>query len=172
MSVTDNSLLTTALTTLIAFLWRFIKIANYPCFQRSSTPEQRSGSWNFPPNYRTPCWQTLQVDSLPAEPQGKPQLQFFYAYPSGSHPYWARETLLSMAPVISTWYSMVNSQSSNTWPIYCCSVAQSCLTLYDPEDCYTPGFPILHCFLNLLICICCQSHPPTNINSSLDFHNM
>ena len=27
----------------------------------------------------------------------------------------------------------------------CCSVAQSCLTLYDPMDCSTPGFPVLPC---------------------------
>ena len=26
----------------------------------------------------------------------------------------------------------------------CCSVTQSCLTLFDPVDCSTPGFPILH----------------------------
>ena len=26
----------------------------------------------------------------------------------------------------------------------CCSVAQSCLTLYDPMDCSTPGLPVLH----------------------------
>ena len=26
---------------------------------------------------------------------------------------------------------------------YCCSFAQSCLTLCDPMDCSTPGFPVL-----------------------------
>ena len=26
----------------------------------------------------------------------------------------------------------------------CCSVAQSCLTLCEPMDCSTPGFPVLH----------------------------
>jgi len=26
----------------------------------------------------------------------------------------------------------------------CCSVAESCLTLCDPMDCSTPGFPVLH----------------------------
>ena len=31
-------------------------------------------------------------------------------------------------------------------PICCCySVAQSCLTLCDPMDCSTPGFPVFHC---------------------------
>ena len=28
----------------------------------------------------------------------------------------------------------------------CCSVAKSCLTLCDPMDCSTPGFPVLHYF--------------------------
>ena len=27
----------------------------------------------------------------------------------------------------------------------CCSVAQSCLTLCEPMDCSTAGFPVLHC---------------------------
>ena len=31
--------------------------------------------------------------------------------------------------------------------LFCCSVAQSCLTLCDPMDCSTPGFPVLHYFL-------------------------
>ena len=30
-----------------------------------------------------------------------------------------------------------------------CSVAQSCLTLCDPMDCSLPGFPVLHCLLEL-----------------------
>ena len=33
------------------------------------------------------------------------------------------------------------------WIHFCCSVAQSCLTLCDAMDCSTPGFPVLHCFL-------------------------
>ena len=28
--------------------------------------------------------------------------------------------------------------------VCCCSVAKSCLTLCDPVDCSTPGFPVLH----------------------------
>ena len=32
----------------------------------------------------------------------------------------------------------------------CCSVAQSChMTLCDPMDCSTPGFPVLHYLLEL-----------------------
>ena len=33
--------------------------------------------------------------------------------------------------------------------VYCCSVTQLCLTLYDPMDCSTPGFPVLHHFPKL-----------------------
>ena len=32
-------------------------------------------------------------------------------------------------------------------PGFCCSVARSCLILYDPMDCRTPGFPVLHYLL-------------------------
>ena len=27
----------------------------------------------------------------------------------------------------------------------CCPVANSCLTLFDPMNCSTPDFPVLHC---------------------------
>ena len=33
--------------------------------------------------------------------------------------------------------------------ICCCSVTQSCLTLCDPIDCSSPGFPVLHHLLEL-----------------------
>ena len=33
---------------------------------------------------------------------------------------------------------------------FCCSVTQSCLTLGDPMDCSTPGFPVLHHLLKVL----------------------
>ena len=29
--------------------------------------------------------------------------------------------------------------------VLCCSVAKSCATLFDPMNCSTPGFPVLHC---------------------------
>ena len=35
------------------------------------------------------------------------------------------------------------------WHIACCSVTKSCLTLCDPMDCSTPGFPVLQCLLEL-----------------------
>ena len=38
-------------------------------------------------------------------------------------------------------YAIVNWQQ---FFFLCCSVAKSCLTLCDPMDCSTPGFPVLH----------------------------
>ena len=35
----------------------------------------------------------------------------------------------------------------NDWIFCCCSVAKSCLTLCDPMDYSTPGFSVLHYFL-------------------------
>ena len=44
-----------------------------------------------------------------------------------------------------------SSSSSSSWAnsCCCCSVAKSCPTLYDPMDCTTPGFPVLHHLLEL-----------------------
>ena len=41
--------------------------------------------------------------------------------------------------------------TSATWEAHLCfcSVAQSCLTLCDPMECSTPGFPVLHHLLEL-----------------------
>ena len=36
-----------------------------------------------------------------------------------------------------------------TFYLLCCSVAKLCLTLWDPMNCSTPGFPVLHYFLEL-----------------------
>ena len=50
--------------------------------------------------------------------------------------------LTRVEPVISVlniWTQMVSD--------CCCSVAQLCLTLCNPMNCSTPGFPVLHCLL-------------------------
>ena len=39
-----------------------------------------------------------------------------------------------------TWYLPSLLVTGNS----CCLVAQSCLTLCNPMDCSTPGFPVLH----------------------------
>ena len=38
----------------------------------------------------------------------------------------------------------VVKQNIKIYELCCCSVAKSCLTLCDPMDCSTPGFPVLH----------------------------
>ena len=44
-------------------------------------------------------------------------------------------------------YYMLNTQL--LWFLFRCSVVQSCVTLWDPKDCSTPGFPVLHHLLEL-----------------------
>ena len=44
----------------------------------------------------------------------------------------------------------------------CCSVAQSCPTLWDPMDCSMPGFPVLHCLRSLLKLKSIESIMPCN----------
>ena len=46
---------------------------------------------------------------------------------------------LDYTPALKFWPS-----TSFTFPGRCCSVAQLFLTLCDPKDCSTPGFPVLH----------------------------
>ena len=49
----------------------------------------------------------------------------------------------------------------HTW-VPCCSVTQSCLTLCNPMACSMPGFPVLHCLLNLLKLMPIESIMPFN----------
>ena len=44
------------------------------------------------------------------------------------------------------------------WFHCCSSIAQSCLTLCDPMDCSTPGFPVLHCLPEFAHNWCPLSH--------------
>ena len=44
----------------------------------------------------------------------------------------------------------------------CCSVAQSCLTLYDPMDCSTPGFLVLHYLPEFFKLMSTESVMPSN----------
>ena len=48
---------------------------------------------------------------------------------------------------------------------YCCSVPQSCPTLFDPMDCSTPGFPVLHHLLELA-----QTHVHWVSDANQPFH--
>ena len=40
-----------------------------------------------------------------------------------------------------------NNNYYNDYCCCCCSITKSCLTLCDPMDCSTPGFPVLHYLL-------------------------
>ena len=52
---------------------------------------------------------------------------------------------------VNSWDFGPLQKSSLTFVICCCccSVAKSCPTLWDPMDCSTPGFPVLHLLLEL-----------------------
>ena len=39
---------------------------------------------------------------------------------------------------------MISQRALSVDILGCCSVVKSCLTLCDPMDCSTPGFPVLH----------------------------
>ena len=43
-----------------------------------------------------------------------------------------------------------------------CSVAKLCLTLCDPMDCSTPGFPVLHCLLEFVELMSIEAVMPSN----------
>ena len=77
-------------------------------------------SW---PRNRTQVSRTADR-SLPSEPLGKPREH------SLTLPYFFLIKLLL-------------SNSLNNY-LLCCSFTKSCLTLFDPMDCSTPGFPALH----------------------------
>ena len=55
---------------------------------------------------------------------------------SSPGPYWPGEKQISL---------FTNLREKKTYmKDSCCSVAKLCLTLPDPMDCSTPGFPVLH----------------------------
>ena len=51
---------------------------------------------------------------------------------------------------------LVHADMKPTLVALCCSVAQSCLTLCDPMDCSTPGFPVLYHLLELALYWSCS----------------
>ena len=48
-------------------------------------------------------------------------------------------------------------------PHGCCLVIKSSLTICNPMDCSTPGFPVLHCLLGLLKIMSIESVMPSNL---------
>ena len=51
---------------------------------------------------------------------------------------------------------------TTSWYFQFSSVTQSCLTLCDPMDCSTPGFPVLHLLQSLLKLMSTESVMPSN----------
>ena len=45
--------------------------------------------------------------------------------------------------------TVCQAQHACAFHCLCCSVTKSCPTLWDPMDCSTPGFPVLHYLLEL-----------------------
>ena len=56
---------------------------------------------------------------------------------------WKKDSFANKNPLMLTKFPRTQ------WNIQFSSVAQSCLTLCDPMDCSTPGFPVLHQLLEL-----------------------
>ena len=68
---------------------------------------------------------------------------------------------VSQRKLIAEWRVDMNTEIK-CQEMSCCSVAQSCLTLCDPRGCSMPGFPVLHCLLELLKLMSIESVMPSN----------
>ena len=59
-----------------------------------------------------------------------------------------KESMLSgkknTSPVFLSFLFCIIIRALTHTPFCCCSVVQAYLTLYDPMECSTPGFPVLH----------------------------
>ena len=64
-----------------------------------------------------------------------------------------KESMLSgkknTSPVFLSFLFCIIIRALTHTPFCCCSVVQAYLTLYDPMECSTPGFPVLHQFPEL-----------------------
>ena len=64
-----------------------------------------------------------------------------------------KESMLSgkknTSPVFLSFLFCIITRALTHTPFCCCSVVQAYLTLYDPMECSTPGFPVLHQFPEL-----------------------
>ena len=138
-----------------------------PLYMGFSRQEYRNGLLCPPPGDlpnrgikpRSPA---LQEDSLPSEPPGKPINGIVF-------PISFSDSSLLVYRKIANFYiftlypaTLPNSFiSSNNFLLletlgfssviccHCCSVSQSRTTLCNPMDCSMPGFPVLHCLLEV-----------------------
>ena len=112
----------------------------------------------FPEPGIEPRSPALQVDSLPAEPPGKPFLRivlYYFSYKSFTHQF-KKKTIKSQITkkekVLTSWKHTTSISEKVSWIwllltfslFQCSSVAQSCPTRHDPMDCNTPGLPVHH----------------------------
>ena len=51
------------------------------------------------------------------------------------------------SPHLTSCFTNSISNSYNSLVVVCCSVPELCLTLWDPMDCSTPGFPVFYYLL-------------------------
>ena len=57
---------------------------------------------------------------------------------------WCRDACCSLSVITRRMLTLTFARN-RFWQLFCCcSVAQSCLTLWDPMDYRMPGFPVLH----------------------------
>ena len=66
---------------------------------------------------------------------------------------------MSLKPLTSTGNLLTDFSIFCCW---CCSVIKSCLTLCDPMDCSTPGFPVPHHLLEFAQFMSIESVMPSN----------
>ena len=79
---------------------------------------------------------TLQVDSLPAEPPGKPKNTGVGSLSLLQRIFLNQESNWGLALQVDSLPTELSEAESES------EVAQSCPTLWDPMDCSLPGFPI------------------------------
>ena len=113
-----------------------------------------------PSDFIHKCSQHSHSLSLPLRtlPRGTEQMALCSFYSPES-----RLALFSKVAVVSILVSDLSwSSFFSTPPLYCCSVAKSCLTLCDPMDCSTPEFPCPSLSLRIFSSSCplsCWCHP-------------
>ena len=98
-------------------------------------------------------WFQLLLPSLTPKPQWYPNSPISSAVPDvgSALPPWLEWSCHPIHTLV--WESPLHIQYSHIWLFTtlcfklqksCCSVTQSCLTLWDPMDCNTPGLPVHH----------------------------
>ena len=98
-----------------------------------------------------PLLQLMAAKNLPSTCCMPRILTFIISY-NPQKSVWHKYYYLNKARIMehreSEWLVKEAQLGFEAWPSAsscCCSVTKSCLTLCNPMDCSTPGFPVLHC---------------------------